>query len=295
MSTRRNPGRKSGAARDLVERVKELECLRGVASLFTEHGRHLEETLRDVAGFVVRGWQYPELACVRIRLMGLDVRTAGHEACSLRIAGPITVGHKPTGTLEVAYPAEASARRRPVFLKSEGELLRAVCVLLGTMVELRNASQTLERQAGKLRERRAALYRKNIALREVLDQLERDKRAAARRLRAAVDGILLPLVARLRRSSLSADARERYLSLLESHLSELAASSGERGVAGLAPRLSPREVEVADLVRSGTGTKEIADMLGVSEATVERHRHNIRRKLGISDPSVNLASFLSDL
>jgi DNA-binding NarL/FixJ family response regulator len=285
----------SSAEHDLTERSKELGCLRGIAGLFTVKRRPLEETLRTAAELIVHGWQYPETACVRISLLGIDVRTPGYEACTHRMDHPIDVAGRCGGSIEVAYPPEASRIGSSLFLLSEAELLEAIAVLMGSMVEIATARERLERQATQLRAGRAALRRKNIALREILAQLEAEKRLLSRRLRSTLRSVILPQVARMRRPSLSAAARERYVALLESHLDELASTFGGKGVAELSSRLSPREVEIADLVRAGSVSKEIADMLGLSEATVERHRHNIRRKLGITDASVNLASYLSEI
>jgi DNA-binding NarL/FixJ family response regulator len=39
-------------------------------------------------------------------------------------------------------------------------------------------------------------------------------------------------------------------------------------------------------------TKEIAEVRSVSEATINRHREKIRRKLNITNQDVNLATFL---
>jgi DNA-binding NarL/FixJ family response regulator len=47
--------------------------------------------------------------------------------------------------------------------------------------------------------------------------------------------------------------------------------------------LSPREREVLKLVAEAHTNKEIADVLGVSEKTVETHRGNLLRKLGMRD------------
>jgi DNA-binding NarL/FixJ family response regulator len=47
--------------------------------------------------------------------------------------------------------------------------------------------------------------------------------------------------------------------------------------------LSPRESEVVKLVAEGHTSREIADMLVISEKTVERHRANILEKLGMRD------------
>jgi DNA-binding NarL/FixJ family response regulator len=47
--------------------------------------------------------------------------------------------------------------------------------------------------------------------------------------------------------------------------------------------LSPREIEVAQLVASGQSSKEIAAKLDLSVRTVEKHRANIMDKIGVRD------------
>lgn len=49
------------------------------------------------------------------------------------------------------------------------------------------------------------------------------------------------------------------------------------------PVPSPREVEILQLVAEGRGNKEIADILALSVKTIEGHKDNIKKKLGISD------------
>ncbi|MBR1894506.1 MAG: LuxR family transcriptional regulator [Bacteroidales bacterium] len=46
--------------------------------------------------------------------------------------------------------------------------------------------------------------------------------------------------------------------------------------------LTPREVEVARLCAEGLFSKEIGDRMGISQRTVETHKNNIFRKLGIN-------------
>ena len=48
--------------------------------------------------------------------------------------------------------------------------------------------------------------------------------------------------------------------------------------------LSDREQQVFRMVIEGNPTKDIADMLCLSPKTVEKHRSNISKKLGISEP-----------
>jgi DNA-binding NarL/FixJ family response regulator len=47
--------------------------------------------------------------------------------------------------------------------------------------------------------------------------------------------------------------------------------------------LTPRETEIVKLIAEAHGSKEIGELLHISPKTVERHRENILRKLGMSD------------
>jgi DNA-binding NarL/FixJ family response regulator len=47
--------------------------------------------------------------------------------------------------------------------------------------------------------------------------------------------------------------------------------------------LTPRETEIVKLIAEAHGSKEIGELLHISSKTVERHRENILRKLGMSD------------
>lgn len=140
-----------------------------------------------------------------------------------------------------------------------------------------------------VRERTAELDRKNAALNEVLGQLELEKRSLERRLTANVDRLILPLMKKIGRAA-GVEGRSA-VNALEASLRELTSPFGE-GLSRPLYRLSPREMEVCGLIRRGLGTKEIAQLLKSSEATVENQRNSIRKKLGISRKTVNLSTFL---
>lgn len=74
--------------------------------------------------------------------------------------------------------------------------------------------------------------------------------------------------------------------LLERDLEKLIATSGWKL---LQLRLTPREIEVCDLIKAGSASKDIARTLSISFKTVEKHRDNIRKKLGIANRRINLA------
>ena len=59
--------------------------------------------------------------------------------------------------------------------------------------------------------------------------------------------------------------------------------------------LTPTEVKIADLIRQGIRSKEIADMLEMSPGSVYWYRNNIRKKLGLSHKKTNLRNYLNSL
>lgn len=118
----------------------------------------------------------------------------------------------------------------------------------------------------------------HAALRVLLRQREADREAERHAVLANVRGRILPAVERLLHMDLSPRARE----IVE----ELACAVRE-AASPLLRRLidvglTRAELRVAELVRAGFSIKETAQRLGVAQTTVETHRRNLRRKLGLS-------------
>ncbi|MBK8093534.1 MAG: response regulator transcription factor [Verrucomicrobiaceae bacterium] len=65
-------------------------------------------------------------------------------------------------------------------------------------------------------------------------------------------------------------------------LGQISGAKGKGGSAGT-DTLTDRELEILELIGTGTATKIIAQRLGISARTVEAHRAHIKEKLGITD------------
>ena len=131
-----------------------------------------------------------------------------------------------------------------------------------------------------------------IALAEVVELKEDKKTDLVRNVDSNVQNLLLPIVKRLIEKSSSIDAR--YLEMLEQNLMNLTSPAGIT-LSSATYRLTPKEIELCNLIKNGFTVKEIAEMQKLSERTIETHRLNIRKKLGISSRKINLASYLYHL
>ncbi len=78
---------------------------------------------------------------------------------------------------------------------------------------------------------------------------------------------------------------------LEDHLQDIL-SPFLRNLGTRHLNLTPKEIQVASLIREGRTSKEIAEVLGVSARAVDFHRANIRIKLGLKNKKANMRSFL---
>ncbi len=124
-----------------------------------------------------------------------------------------------------------------------------------------------------------ALNRKNASLLEILGLIEIDKKKISR------NDIESDLEAPVTNTQ---DRKSRQI--IKDNMRDVTAIFTPQGVRP-PHRLSPREMEIANLVKNGQSNKDIAGALSISVKTVETIRNKIRRKLGLVNKSVNLISY----
>ncbi len=139
-----------------------------------------------------------------------------------------------------------------------------------------------------LLEQKRALEKKNIALSEMLGQLEVEKRQIKENVVANAENLLLPIIQKLRLTG----EEGKYMQLLQKNLEELVSSFGSR-LTDNSVKLTTREIEICNMVKNGLTNKEMAKLLAITPGTIKRHRNNIRRKLDIINTNTNLATFLN--
>ncbi len=130
----------------------------------------------------------------------------------------------------------------------------------------------------------------NAALTTLLEHREQESQQKLERVRATLEKLVIPYLENLKASPLNEEQRI-FLEVMEANLSNIA-SSFARQLDSWKMKLTPTEIQVADMLRLGKRTKEIAALLKVSSSAVAFHRNNIRAKLGLTRKPMNLVSYL---
>lgn len=278
----------------LLERVKELHCLYEISRLFSQGSLRLDGLLREIADIIPKAWRFPERTCARIVHAGREHRSGNYAPAKAVLRERIDARGAEGGFVEVSCLEGPADPHGPVFLQEEKKLLKAIAGLLKSIIEKKEAEISLRRTTEELRRQTVELEHKNVALREIVSQIGLEKKTLQEQMKLTVELTVLPLLQKLHSAELAPELRRSYLKVIEQNLED-AASPFARRIIEDRVRLSPRELEVCNLIKNGLGNKEIAGQLGISVLTVERHRHNVRRKLRIDNERVNLATYLRSL
>ncbi|TKB24146.1 helix-turn-helix transcriptional regulator [Desulfopila sp. IMCC35006] len=158
------------------------------------------------------------------------------------------------------------------------------------IMEVQEALQAKEAELIRQSER---LEETNIALRVLLRQREEDKTRIEETIYANVDRLVLPYLEKLLQGHLT-EKQRTLLEVVDTNLRDIV-SPFLHSLAALNMSLTPQEIEVANMVRSGKSSKEIADVLNLSVSGVDFHRKRLRSKLDLTHTSKNLRSYLLSL
>ncbi|MFC1858189.1 helix-turn-helix transcriptional regulator [Thermodesulfobacteriota bacterium] len=273
----------------LRERIKELNCLYGIAQLTELHSDSLDDLLRDLVNFLPSSWQYPKITCARIMYEGKTYKSKAFRVTKWRQLSRIHLYNEPVGEVAMFYREERPPADEGPFLREERVLLDAVAERIGTAAMRISAEHELQETNKQLTVERKALQETNTALRAVLTRIEEEKQKIYMSVHVNVDKILMPILHAL--SLELPRAQRKYVEMLRVNLEEIA-SPFVSHLSGASFALTPTEISICNMIRNGLQTKEIAQIRGISAATVSRHREHIRRKLKITNSGVNLITYL---
>ena len=152
--------------------------------------------------------------------------------------------------------------------------------------ELKKREQALELKSRSLEEA-------NTALKVLLQHREEDKACLEEQVLTNVRKLVLPYLENLKHLHLN-ERQAAQVKIAEENLKKIV-SPFLRNLTSSYLELTPREIQVANLVKEGKTTKEMTEILNISATAVDFHRKNLRSKFGIKNKKTNLMAFLASL
>ncbi len=156
----------------------------------------------------------------------------------------------------------------------------------------KQVEEALKKRESEMEGKNIQLEELNAALRVLLKQREEDKTDLEEKVLANVKRLIVPYLEKLRLESKSNKALA-YLGTLESNIQDIISPFAHK-LSSRYVSLTNREIQIANLIKEGRTTKEIVDLLSISESTVNIHRYRIRCRLGLTKKH-NLQAYLSSI
>jgi len=203
---------------------------------------------------------------------------------------------------------EGSVREHPVLISTQsGDILETLVSTKTVMVKNENFAIMLfydmterNRTATALKNRETELEisvrrleELNTALKSLLKHRDQDKREMEERFLSNVKELVLPYIQKLKETELFG-LQETFVEIAESNLNDIMSPFLQK-ITSRYRNFTPKEIQVASLIKEGKRTKEIAQILGISKSAIDLHRNSIRNKLGLINKKTNLRSYLMSL
>ncbi len=167
------------------------------------------------------------------------------------------------------------------------------------ITRLRRTEQILRKEikarqlaAQVLQEKSEDVEEANAALRVLVRLQKKDVAEHQQDILSQLERAVFPYLDLLEQY-LSGEPGAEYLNTIRSHLRNLGDSFIKK-LDNPDLRLTKKEILVADLVRQGKRTREIAQLLGLQPRSIEAYRSSIRKKLHINQKKIGLAQYLQD-
>jgi PAS domain S-box-containing protein len=178
-------------------------------------------------------------------------------------------------------------------LPGEGERSPRIVGSIRDISERKRAEEVLKQREEELSIRSRNLEEVNTALKVLLKQREEDRKEMEEHVLTNVKTSVLPYIEKVKADPLTHRQRA-CLEILEAQMEKII-SPFLHTISKACFDLTPQEIRVADLVKNGTSTKEIADILRDLNQNRRLPQGQYPQKTGYQERHANLRSFLLKL
>jgi len=260
----------------------ELECMCGNVirgrtdpskSFFTEHGSFWTNSTSELLATTT---EEDRQARTRNRCNG-----AGYESVVLV---PLRTKERTYGLIQFNDFLKDKLSEKTV------SLLERVTDQLAYALADQLAEEALQRQKVELKSQAQRLEEVNTALKVLIQHRDEEKAQLEESILSNMKQLIFPYIEKMDKGGLGRK-HQTYLEIVKSNLEEIV-SPFAKTLSSRRFNLTPTELRVADLIKNGKASKEIAQLLGVSVNAISVYRYNIRKKLGLLNKKINLISYL---
>lgn len=230
---------------------------------------------------------YPNMGVIIVT--GVDDPETARITQDMGVYGYLT---KPCQPNQLLISVANALRRRELEEKEKIYLQSLEYAVAERTADLVSINEKLKEREAELEARQCDLQEVNSALRVLLKKREEDRGVLEDKVIANVKRLIEPYLKKLFNTGMNAE-QCNLLGILEKNLDEIV-SPFARDLSTYQD-LTPTELQVANLIKQGKRTKEIAQILNLSVNTIKTHRFKIRTKLGLKNSPKNLTSHLTSL
>ena len=187
-------------------------------------------------------------------------------------------------TVNIEYSIESEDGQRMVSAAISPMAKKLALWVARDITQLKMAENKLEAKSIRLEEI-------NTALNILLEKMKESNARVEETMYSNIKAFVTPYLENLKKLK-STEVQKTYIELIETNLSKV---SSPLIHSMLQFNLTPMEIEVANLVKVGRSTKDIARILNTSKVAIDIHRYNIRKKFGLNNDKKNLRMFLLSL
>ncbi|MDQ5985018.1 MAG: hypothetical protein CSYNP_00722 [Syntrophus sp. SKADARSKE-3] len=149
----------------------------------------------------------------------------------------------------------------------------------------------VEERTRELQNKSTMLEELNVAMKVLLRHREDEKKNLEDKVVMNIKNLIIPFMQKMKSSGLN-NQQMAYLQMIETHTNDITSLMAKKMHQF---NFTRTEIDVASLIKEGKKTRDIAKIIGIANSSINTHRNNIRKKLGISKEKVNLRSHLQSL
>ncbi len=182
------------------------------------------------------------------------------------------------------FPVEIAGN----YMEYEGE--GYVCAIIQDITGRKITEESLKKREVELKIESSRLEEANTALKVLLKHRDDDKKELEEKFIANIKTLVLPYIDKMKKGRLE-PGQVSYVDIVERNLGDILSPFLQK-MSMKYSNFTPTEIQVANLIKAGKTSKEIAEIMKVSTGTIDTHRNNIRSKLNLNGKKLNLRAYL---